>query len=187
CIVSTCSGSITFHVVNIRTDIEFVFFTGEFATPCILTTTSPLSFANPNMPLYGHLSSVDSSETSMRLTWVSGDDAPQQVQYGDGMSQTSVVTTFTQADMCSEFLRPMTVYVFASLDKRNNFRSTSSPAADFWWHDPGFIHTAVMTGLQPSSIFSYSYGRYSPCGSLLMHPIIKVLHIESIDLDNEFD
>lgn len=47
----------------------------------------------------------------MRLTWVSGDDAPQQVQYGDGMSQTSVVTTFTQADMCSEFLRPMTVYV----------------------------------------------------------------------------
>lgn len=67
CIASTCSGSITFHVVNIRTDIEFVFFTGEFATPCILTTTSPLSFANPNMPLYGHLSSVDSSETSVSL------------------------------------------------------------------------------------------------------------------------
>jgi len=35
-----------------------------------------------------------------------------------------------------------------------------SPAKDFGWHDPGFIHTAVMTGLQPSSNFSYRYGRY---------------------------
>ena len=37
----------------------------------------------------------------MRLTWVSGDEKPQQVQYGDGMSQNSVVTTFNQDDMCS--------------------------------------------------------------------------------------
>jgi hypothetical protein len=39
----------------------------------------------------------------MRLTWVSGDEQPQQVQYVDGMSQTSVVSTFTQDNMCSEF------------------------------------------------------------------------------------
>ena len=37
----------------------------------------------------------------MRLTWVSGDEEPQQVQYGHGMSQNSVVSTFTQDDMCS--------------------------------------------------------------------------------------
>ncbi|KAB1228219.1 putative inactive purple acid phosphatase 27 [Morella rubra] len=139
CLIVTCIGTLTFHTVNIRTDIAFVFFTGGFDTPCILTSSSPLNFANPNMPLYGHLSSVDSSGASMRLTWVSGDQAPQQVQYGGGMSQTSVVTTFTQANMCSNSDIP-------------------SPAADFGWHDPGFIHTAVMTGLQPSSTFSYIYG-----------------------------
>ncbi|OMO75885.1 hypothetical protein COLO4_25840 [Corchorus olitorius] len=33
-----------------------------------------------------------------------------------------------------------------------------SPAKDFGWHDPGYIHTAVMTGLQPSSTFYYQYG-----------------------------
>ena len=38
----------------------------------------------------------------MKLTWVSGDDKPQQVQYGNGKSQTSVVTTFSQDDMQSE-------------------------------------------------------------------------------------
>jgi hypothetical protein len=35
-----------------------------------------------------------------------------------------------------------------------------SPAKDFGWHDPGYIHSAVMTGLEPSSTFSYRYGRF---------------------------
>lgn len=41
----------------------------------------------------------------MRLTWVSGDKEPQQVQY-ENRKQTSEVTTFTQDDMCSESLIP---------------------------------------------------------------------------------
>lgn len=35
-----------------------------------------------------------------------------------------------------------------------------SPAKDFGWHDPGFIHSAVMTQLHPSTTYSYKYGRY---------------------------
>ncbi|KAJ4711571.1 Purple acid phosphatase [Melia azedarach] len=141
CVVTTCGGSITFHVINIRTDIEFVFFAGGFATPCILNRTGPLNFANPKKPLYGHLSSTDSTGTSMRLTWVSGNEEPQQVHYGDGKTQISQVSTFTQDNMCSSVI--------------------PSPAKDFGWHDPGYIHTAVMTGLQPSTAFSYRYGSES--------------------------
>ncbi|THG04886.1 hypothetical protein TEA_010127 [Camellia sinensis var. sinensis] len=144
CVVSTCSGSLSFHVINIRTDIEFVFFTAGFDTPCILKRSVPLKFANPKQPLYGHLSSIDSTATSMRLTWVSGDKEPQQVQYGGGKSQTSQVTTFSPDNMCSSSILP-------------------SPAKDFGWHDPGYIHSAVMTGLKPSSTFSYRYG--SPVAS----------------------
>ncbi|KAK1316388.1 putative inactive purple acid phosphatase 27 [Acorus calamus] len=140
CSVKTCSGSVSFHVVNIRTDVEFVFFSGGFKTPCILKRSDPVKFANPNKPLYGHLSSIDSTGTSMRLTWVSGDGKPQQVQYGDGKSISSTVTTFTQDDMCS---------------------SIPSPAKDFGWHEPGYIHSAVMTDLVPSQSFSYKYGRIS--------------------------
>ncbi|XP_039002235.1 probable inactive purple acid phosphatase 1 [Hibiscus syriacus] len=139
CEVTTCIGSVSFHVVNIRTDIEFVFFAGGFSTPCVLMRTdAPLKFSNPTSPLYGHLSSIDSTATSMRLTWVSGDKEPQQVEYGDGKSQTSQVATFSADDMCSSVV--------------------PSPAKDFGWHDPGYIHTAVMTGLQPSTSFKYKYG-----------------------------
>ncbi|KAG9148553.1 hypothetical protein Leryth_023929 [Lithospermum erythrorhizon] len=74
----------------------------------------------------------------MRLTWVSGEKKPQQVKYADDKSQPSKVTTFSQKDMCGTI--------------------TPSPARDFGWHDPGFIHSAVMTGLEPSTTFTYTYG-----------------------------
>ncbi|XP_043692982.1 uncharacterized protein LOC122643427 [Telopea speciosissima] len=101
CVLKTCVGSVTFHVINIRTAIEFVLFTGGFENPCIFRRTGSVNFANPKSPLYGHLSSIDSTGESMRLTWVSGEQQPQQVQYGDGKFQSSEVTTFTQKDMCS--------------------------------------------------------------------------------------
>ncbi|XP_076939505.1 putative inactive purple acid phosphatase 27 [Bidens hawaiensis] len=141
CLVTTCSASMTFHVINIRTSIQFVFFGAGFQVPCVLAKSSVLEFENPKKPLYGHLSSVDSTGTSMRLTWVSGDKNPQQVQYANGKSQASHVTTFTQQNMCTSGL--------------------PSPAKDFGWHDPGYIHSAVMTGLKPSTRFSYRYGSNS--------------------------
>ncbi|KAL9273356.1 putative inactive purple acid phosphatase 27 [Drosera capensis] len=147
CKLKTCVSSITFHVINIRTDIEFVLFGGGFDHPCIMKRTKAFKFANPNKPLYGHISSIDSTATSskrcdisiaMRLTWVSGDKAPQQVHYGDGKVQNSTITTFTQSEMCTSLL--------------------PSPAKDFGWHDPGYIHSAIMQGLKPSTTYVYKYG-----------------------------
>jgi len=65
CVISTCSGSIKFHVINIRSDIEFVFFSNGFLKPCLVGRSTPVSFANPKQPLYGHLSSTDSTGTSV--------------------------------------------------------------------------------------------------------------------------
>ena len=68
CVVRSCSGSLTFDIINIRTDIKFVFFTGGFHAPCVLAYSSPLPFANSNQPLYGHLSLLDSSGTNVSAT-----------------------------------------------------------------------------------------------------------------------
>ncbi|KAL2898499.1 putative inactive purple acid phosphatase 27 [Bienertia sinuspersici] len=103
CEMKTCNASLTFHVINIRTDIEFVLFDNGFSAPCILK----------------------SNET-------------QEVQYGNGQSVKSAVATFTQDDMCGNLVK--------------------SPAEDFGWHDPGYIHSTVITGLKPSTNFFYKYG-----------------------------
>ncbi|KAL0435149.1 UNVERIFIED_CONTAM: hypothetical protein Sradi_0222800 [Sesamum radiatum] len=65
CVLTTCGAALSFHVINIRTDIEFVLFGGGFQTPCILKRSLPLAFANPNNPLHGHISSTDSTGTSV--------------------------------------------------------------------------------------------------------------------------
>lgn len=137
CVTRSCRGSLTFELINVRTDIKFVFFTGGFDSACVLAHSNPLPFANPNQPLYGHLSAVDSTGTAMKLTWVSGDSQPQTVQYAYGKSARSTVTTFRQSDMCIGF---------------------PGPASDFGWHDPGFIHSATLTGLLPSTSYPYKYG-----------------------------
>ncbi|KAI3928216.1 hypothetical protein MKW98_023817 [Papaver atlanticum] len=77
--------------------------------------------------------------TLMKLTWLSGDKEPQQVQYGDGNSHALDANAFTQKEMCKSPIK--------------------SPSIDFGWHDPGYIHSAVMTDLQPSTTYSYRYGR----------------------------
>lgn len=70
------------------------------------------------------------SHVQMRLTWVSGDKNPQQVQYANGKSQTSRVTTFSQDSMCSEFLYLILLSMFhynsmslLSLSTTTNYRS----------------------------------------------------------------
>ena len=65
CRVRTCAATLTFHVVNFRSDVEFVLFSGGFGTPCVLKRSGALRFANPASPLYGHLSSTDSTATSV--------------------------------------------------------------------------------------------------------------------------
>ncbi|KAG0567487.1 hypothetical protein M758_7G139800 [Ceratodon purpureus] len=138
CLAKTCTGSITFRLINIRSDVIFVFFGYGLIHPCILLTSKSLSFANPLSPLHGHLSSVNSAADSMRVTWVSGDYEPQSVIYGyNNYSVTSSVTTFQQSDLCDTDL---------------------GPATGFGWHDPGFIHTAVLTRLLPSTSYEYQYG-----------------------------
>ncbi|KAJ7525705.1 hypothetical protein O6H91_17G062300 [Diphasiastrum complanatum] len=78
----------------------------------------------------------------MKLTWVSGDFRPQSVAYfgGPQLNLTvinSTVITFNKSDLCV---------------------NKSGPAASFGWHDPGFIHSALLTGLLPSSTYTYRYG-----------------------------
>ncbi|KAL2898500.1 putative inactive purple acid phosphatase 1 [Bienertia sinuspersici] len=67
-----------------------------------------------------------------------GGNETQEVQYGNGQSVKSAVATFTQDDMCGNLVK--------------------SPAEDFGWHDPGYIHSTVITGLKPSTNFIYKYG-----------------------------
>ncbi|XP_038690629.1 probable inactive purple acid phosphatase 27 isoform X4 [Tripterygium wilfordii] len=140
CLYETCSATLKFHVVNIRTSIAFVLFGGGFSKPCFLAKSQTVRFVNPKKPLYGHVSSVGSRGTKMRVTWVSGDFLPQEVQYegADPKKEILLPTQFTRRDMCGT--------------------TQETPAKDFGWHDPGYIHSVVLKGLKPSEDVRFRYG-----------------------------
>ncbi|KAJ3675211.1 hypothetical protein LUZ60_004253 [Juncus effusus] len=109
---------------SITFHVIFVCFSGGFGAPC------------------------QASILLMRLTWVSGDDRPQEVKYGSELkSVRSNVSTFTRDDMCNPVVVPIIHYIIFD-----------SPAWDYGWHDPGYIHSAIMTGLEPYHKYSYRYG-----------------------------
>ncbi|XP_024524876.1 nucleotide pyrophosphatase/phosphodiesterase isoform X1 [Selaginella moellendorffii] len=137
CAVKTCSGSVSFRLINIRTDVTFVLFSGGLAVPCILKVSQTLPFAAPNFPLYGHLSLEDSSGTSMVLAWVSRSFDIHYVEFDHGRKSMDEVTSFQIGDLCD---------------------AVPGPAKDFGWHDPGFIHIARMQNLRPGTRYSYRYG-----------------------------
>jgi acid phosphatase type 7 len=68
CQARTFAATLTFHVVNFRTDVEFVLFSGGFRSPCVLKRSGTIQFANPVKPLHRHLSSTDSKATSVSKT-----------------------------------------------------------------------------------------------------------------------
>lgn len=65
CLVRTCSASLTFRLINIRSEVVVMYMSHGLVKPCLLLASDPLSFANPAAPLYGHLSSLTSSATSV--------------------------------------------------------------------------------------------------------------------------
>ncbi|KAE8679342.1 Detected protein of confused Function [Hibiscus syriacus] len=160
CEIRTCSATVTFYVINIRTDIEFVFFAGGFLTPCILRRTLPFQFSNPTAPLYGHLSTFDSSGTSMRLTWISGDSKPQRVNYRNGKSQISEVTTFSQEDMCMMTgLQPSTI---------SNYKYGSDAVG---WSKEIEFHTPPAGGSDERNFFIFGDMGKAPFDASIEHYI----------------
>lgn len=155
----TYSATIQFRLINMRTPYFFVFYGGATQpdAPCIYKTSGMYKWSNSGAAVSAHLAAVDSFGTRMRVTWVSGDGSPQQLYYGATALTTPVsssVQTFGAADMCAGG--------DVELDGYPTPLSVTGAATQEGFHNPGFIHSALvdLTGTSsPGSSFVYYYGR----------------------------
>eukprot|EP00735_Rhodelphis_limneticus_P012681 TRINITY_DN59_c0_g1::TRINITY_DN59_c0_g1_i1::g.14719::m.14719 TRINITY_DN59_c0_g1::TRINITY_DN59_c0_g1_i1::g.14719 ORF type:complete len:495 (+),score=147.38,sp/Q9LMG7/PPA2_ARATH/36.78/5e-76,Metallophos/PF00149.23/1.6e-17,Metallophos_C/PF14008.1/7.6e-08,PhoD/PF09423.5/1.9e-05,Metallophos_2/PF12850.2/0.031 TRINITY_DN59_c0_g1_i1:51-1487(+) len=90
------------------------------------------------IPTQAHLALANASD-EMRLLWNAPEGQSFRVRYGSqsgvySQTVTSTFATYTRDNMCSA---PANTRVF--------------------WKDPGYIHDAVMTGLQPGQTYYYQY------------------------------
>lgn len=106
-----------------------------------LGSSPPFEVAGYGGPQQLHLA-LTGNRDEMRVHWTSGSAAPGAVRWwlaaaggGGGGAATGSAHTYTAADMCN----------FPANDPHD-------------FHDPGMLHEAVMTGLQPGQVYNYSVG-----------------------------
>lgn len=133
--LKTGNGTLTFRCINMRSDYVFALLSGGPTSPRLVAQSNSVTFNNPNAPRAVRLA-LTTSRTEMRVTWSSSrnDLNPRVVVTSTGATLPAQSNTYTAADLCG------------------------APASTVGYRDPGFIHTAVLTGLVPGKAYTYHVG-----------------------------
>lgn len=144
--VTAGSATVSFEVVNIRSDYIFALVQGNAQYPQVVAISNKVSFARPNEPLQAHLS-LTHLPTQMRITWVSGANLsyPATARWGEN----------------PEFLTWEVVS-----DEARTYRADQmcphTPASTLGYRDPGVTYSALMSGLKPGVRYFYAFGSDDP-------------------------
>jgi len=136
--MKTGSGSVTFRLLNMRSDYVFAFMRGSLKKPTLAALSNAVAFTDYNVPLQGHLSLTPYANT-LAVTWVSRDTANPMVWWGleSGVyvySNTATTNTYSKHMLCG------------------------APGNATGWRDPGALHTALLTKLTPGTRYFYVFG-----------------------------
>ncbi|KAL4852697.1 putative dolichyl pyrophosphate Man9GlcNAc2 alpha-1 [Chlorella vulgaris] len=150
------AGSTALRLVNLRCDMRIVLLRADTST--VIAVGPVLHNLNPNEPTGVHLMRTQ-EPTEMLVQFTTRDKGQPVVQYSyaaDDAQRTQVpatTTTYKASDLCGP------------------------PASTFGWVDPGHLHTAAMTALQPGRQVFYRVGDaasgiFSPAFSFHVPPVV---------------
>lgn len=137
--LTTGSGSLSFQLINMHSNVVFVFMRNGTSYPDYAAKTPIVDFSNYNYPMQGHLA-VTKNAGEMRVSWAIGvTEMSQYVEYGTksgsySKTVTATSSTYTASDLCG------------------------SPATGYGWKAPGYLQTAVLSGLSANTRYYYRYG-----------------------------
>eukprot|EP00928_Gymnodinium_smaydae_P088344 TRINITY_DN72448_c0_g1_i1.p1 TRINITY_DN72448_c0_g1~~TRINITY_DN72448_c0_g1_i1.p1 ORF type:complete len:631 (+),score=77.97 TRINITY_DN72448_c0_g1_i1:34-1926(+) len=139
------SGKLTFRVLNQRTDVVFMYISGNIQYPGLISKSEVVKIKDRDLPQGGHLA-VGKDHTQMRVYWQAG-GAPVKpgVRYGTTCDQLNMVAVgeaklvrqYKKEDMCDR---------------------QKLPAGRQGWFSPGTLLEATLTDLVPGKTYCYSYG-----------------------------
>lgn len=132
----TGSGSTQMWLVNMRASYVVAYFTAGLIDPVLLAESAPVEFSNYHVPLQIHLA-LTGDPTQMRVNWNSAQNMFPSLNYGPSATNLSQsilavhTTTYASTDLCG------------------------APATTKGWTTPGFLHSALISGLQPNTQYFY--------------------------------
>lgn len=132
-------GSASFQVVNMRSGVVCLLFTGDIDAMELLAGSNTVAWANPTEPTGGHLA-LGADSSAMVVSWGNARGVlGQGVQYGFGSGEythaaAAVPVSYDREDLCG------------------------APASTIGWRDPGALFHATLTSLPPASKVYYRFG-----------------------------
>lgn len=131
-------GSLALRLVNLRADIRVVLVRGGPDQPAVVARGPVIRNRNPNEPSGIHLMRTR-SPSEMLVQFTTRDAAQPVAQYG-------------RAGGALEFTVPARSATYGASDM------CGGPASGEGFLDPGMLHTALLTGLQPGERYRYRVG-----------------------------
>eukprot|EP00928_Gymnodinium_smaydae_P004586 TRINITY_DN11557_c0_g2_i1.p1 TRINITY_DN11557_c0_g2~~TRINITY_DN11557_c0_g2_i1.p1 ORF type:complete len:544 (-),score=54.78 TRINITY_DN11557_c0_g2_i1:172-1803(-) len=139
------SGKLTFKVWNQRTDVVFLYISGNIQYPGLIARSEVVTMKQRNIPQGVHLA-LGNDPTQMRLYWQAG-GAPSKpgVKYGatcDDLNkfapgEANAVRQYKREDLCDR---------------------QTLPAGRQGWFPPGTLLESTLTELVPGQAYCYSCG-----------------------------
>lgn len=128
------SGQLKFRLINMREKVVF----GFYQSSSLKAVSSVVEFSNYNEPLQGHLA-LTTDTTSMSVMWATKEAASPMVMWGTESqiyeaTSSAETKTYSAKNMCG------------------------TPATGYGYRDPGLLHTATMTDLEPGTMYYYTFG-----------------------------
>ncbi|KAL4435011.1 hypothetical protein ABPG77_003836 [Micractinium sp. CCAP 211/92] len=131
-------GSLTLRLVNMRADVRVVLVRGGPDQPTVAARGPVIRNRNPNEPSGIHLMRTR-SPSEMLVQFTTRDAAHPVAQYG-------------RAQGALEFVVPARTATYGAADM------CGGPASGEGFLDPGLLHTALLTGLEPGQLYWYRVG-----------------------------
>lgn len=136
--LKTGEGSLKFRLLNLRTDVVAIFMANGTQTAKAVARSHLVKFRSYEEPVQPRLAMGDTAG-EYTLTWVSGQVTLPRVEWGTSktsfpFSAQAASITYKKTDLCG------------------------APANSVGWFEPGYIHTAVLSGLKPGTTYFYRFG-----------------------------
>ena len=152
------TGSVDLFLFNLRSAVTFRLYRGGLVgqpQPQLLATSQPVPWQYPNEPTGVHLALTGTS-TEMRVTWTTSDEGAPVVWY---VPSTVLDSMAMAAYATSSKLERSDMYGDAEVNWHpSRPLELSSNATKLGFIELGTQHSAVMTGLVPGVMYTYTLG-----------------------------
>jgi len=149
--LATGAGQLPARLINVRAPYSFAIASGSEKAPVVRAVSNAVAFANYNEPRGARIA-LTGAPDEMRVSWSSA-----SASFGPAVEFSSSSSGSSSGALPAVAAAPTVVPASSSITWAAE-DLCGPPATTVGFFPPGFVHSAVLTGLAPGGTYSYTVG-----------------------------